>query len=87
MMIDNLRETRKAHKKEVDIINKAKEEEVKIINEKVDDHLHRAKAAEERFNTSNAAISKKVKERTEELREKDNVSLANELKKMMGKNK
>ena len=83
MMIDNLRETRKAHKKEIDIINKAKEEEVKTINEKVDDHLKRTKAAEERFNTSTAATSKKMKERAKELKAKDNVTLANELKKMM----
>ena len=86
-MVDNFKETRKAHKKEIDIINKAKEEEVKTINEKVDDHLRRTKAAEEIFNTSTAATSKKMKVRTEELREKDNVTLANALKKMMEKNK
>ena len=86
-MVDNFKETRKAHKKEIDIINKAKEEEVKTINEKVDEHLKRTKAAEEIFNTSTAATSKKMKERAEELREKDNVTLANALKKMMEKNK
>ena len=83
MMMDNLKETRKAHKKEVEIINKAKEEEVKIIKTKVDEHLERTREADERFNTSVAATSKKVKERAEELRTKDNVTLANELRKMV----
>ncbi len=86
-MVDNFKETRKAHKKEIDIINKAKEEEVKTINEKVDKHLKSVKESEDRFNTTHEALSKKEKERAEELKAKDNVTLANELRKMMGRSK
>jgi hypoxanthine phosphoribosyltransferase len=84
LMVDNFKETRKAHKKEVDIINKSKEEEVKTIKEKVDAHLIRTKEAEERYATASATTSKKVKERAEELRKKDNDVLADELRKIIG---
>jgi len=87
MMIDNLRETRKAHKKEVDIINKAKEEEVKNITEKIDVHLERTKEAEKRFNIRSEDISKRTDERAEELRKLDNEVLAKELRKMVSRRK
>jgi len=87
MMIDNLRETRKAHKKEVDIINKAKEEEVKSITEKIDVHLERTKEAEKRFNTRSEDLSKRTDERAEELKKMDNKVLATELKKMITRRK
>ena len=87
MMVDNFKETRKAHKKEVEIINNSKEEEVKTINEKVDKHLKNVKEDEDRFNTTHEALSKKEKERAEELKAKDNVTLANELRKMMRRSK
>jgi len=86
-MIDNLRETRKAHKKEIDIINKSKEEEVNNIKLKVDDHLERAEEAEKRFNTKSADISKRTDARAEELKNMDNKVLANELKKVMTRKK
>ena len=85
--MDNFKETRKAHKKEIEIINNSKEEEVKTIKEKVDKHIKNVKEAEDRFNTTHEALSKKEKDRAEELKTKDNVTLANELKKMMEKKK
>ena len=87
MMVDNLKETRKAHKKEIEIINSSKEEEVKTIKEKVDNHLKNTKESEDKFNAKRKALSKKEENRAEELKEKDNVALANELKKMMEKKK
>jgi hypothetical protein len=87
MMVDNLKETRKAHKKEIEIINTSKEEEVKTIKEKVDKHIKNVKEAEDRFNTRSEDISKRTDERAEELKKMDNEILAKELKKMMGKKK
>jgi len=87
LMIDNLRETRKAHKKEIDIINKSKEEEVKNITEKVDDHLERSEEAEERFDARRADISKRTDDRTKELEKLESDVLANELKKVIKRRK
>ena len=87
MMIDNLRETRKYHKKEIDIINKSKEEEVKSITEKIDVHLERAKEAEKMFNTRSEDLSKRTDDRTKELEKMDNEVLAKELRKMVNRRK
>jgi len=86
-MLDNLRDTRKAHKKEIDILNKSKEEEVGMIKSKVGEHLERAEEAEKRFNTRSADISKRTDTRAEELKNMDNKVLATELKKIIKRRK
>tara|TARA_Y100000310_G_scaffold343256_1_gene450017 strand:+ start:2690 stop:3085 length:396 start_codon:yes stop_codon:yes gene_type:complete len=86
-MLGNFKETQKAHKKEIDLINKSKEEEVKGINRKVDEHLKKDKESEERYRES----SKKIKERSVvrkiELAKKENEELAEELRKMIERRK
>ncbi len=57
MMVDNFKETRKAHKKEIEIINNSKEEEVKTINEKVDKHLEHAKGRGAPYNSTCGRIT------------------------------
>ncbi len=87
MLVDNFRETQKSHRKEIDLINKSKDEEVKSITDKVSEHLERDKSAEEKHKKEVEKTEKKVAARAEELRTKDNEELADELKKVIKKRK
>jgi hypothetical protein len=86
-MLGNFKETRKAHKKEIDLINKSKEEEVRSINEKVDEHLKRDKESEEKYKESSKKIEEKSAVRKIELMKKENEELAEELKKIISRKK
>jgi len=83
MMIENFKETREAHKKEIDIINKSKEEEVNIIKEKIEKSVERNRKAEEEYRKTTEAIDKHASERAELLKLEDLEILAGELKKLV----
>ena len=83
MMIENFKETREAHKKEIDIINKSKEEEVNIIKEKIEKSVERNRKTEEEYRKTTEAIDKHAGERAELLKLEDLETLAGELKKLV----
>jgi len=83
LAVDNARETNKAHEKEIELINSSKEKEVESIKSKISDHVARAKETEKKFSAAAATIRTKEIDLTSELAKKDNVSLAEDLEKML----
>jgi hypothetical protein len=83
-MVDNFNETRKAHKQEVDIINKSKEKEVSVLRDVVARSREEDQKATDKFNETSRHIKKKTSARKKELVDQESADLAEKLKKMMG---
>ena len=82
-MVDNFNETRKAHKQEVDIINKSKEKEVSVLRDVVARSRQEEEKATSKFNETSRDIKKKADARKKELVDQETAELAEKLKKMM----
>tara|TARA_R110000824_G_scaffold98663_3_gene235299 strand:+ start:4508 stop:4903 length:396 start_codon:yes stop_codon:yes gene_type:complete len=82
-MVDNFNETRKAHRKEVDIITKSKEDEVSVLKGLVAKSREEDKAAQAKFKKTSEDIKKKSASRKKELVDQETAVLADKLKKMM----
>jgi len=82
-MVDNFNETREAHRKEIDIINKSKEEEVSVLKGVVAKSREEDKKAEEKYRKTSADIKKKSNARKKDLVDQETAELADQLKKMM----
>ena len=82
-MVDNFNETRKAHKKEIDIINKSKEKEVSVLKDVVNKSREEDRKATANFNKTSEDIKKKAIARKKELVDQETEELAEKLNKMM----
>jgi len=82
-MVDNFNETRKAHKKEIDIINKSKEEEVSVLKDVVARSRQEDEKATDKFNKTSRDIKKKATDRKKELVDQEAADLAEKLRQMM----